>query len=57
MARAYQCDKCRSFYLDEPYTMLIRDSIGTVVVEKDLCEACKGEIAQLFAPEHPLFRG
>jgi hypothetical protein len=48
VVQAYQCDKCQTFYTDEPNNLFIRDAQENIVLEKDICEKCKEEIINLF---------
>ena len=48
MAQAYQCDKCRTFYTGDPYTLAIHDVTGAVLLQQDICEQCKAELESLF---------
>jgi hypothetical protein len=41
VAQAYQCDKCQTFYTDDPYTLEIRDVTRALLLQKDLCEKCQ----------------
>jgi hypothetical protein len=48
VVQAYQCDKCQTFYTDNPNNLVIRDAFENIVLEKDICEKCKEELINLF---------
>jgi hypothetical protein len=48
VAQAYQCDKCQTFYTDNPNSLIIRSTTDEILLEKDICEKCKEEIIILF---------
>jgi hypothetical protein len=56
VANAYQCDKCQTFYTDDPYTLEIRDATGAILLLKDLCAPCKQELENLFTPLKDRYR-
>jgi hypothetical protein len=56
MARAFQCDKCGHFYLDEPNEIRIKDSLNALVLQKDICDTCKEEIEGFFREDRNPWR-
>jgi hypothetical protein len=56
VAQAYQCDKCQTFYTDEPNLIQIYNREGNVVLQKDICDKCREELENLFRQQDYRYR-